>query len=305
MSDHEILQRWNNALDKRAHVEILADLNAVSKAEMHQKLVELGAEGLPEAPKRRARKAPAEDWVNPNLKIDELKAMELYSTGACDMELADALGVTKSTVCSWRKRMRLAPHLKRRATTGIDNERAWELYNEGLCDLDMAEALGVSRNTVADWRKKHDLKCHRQKPGYVQRKAGETGGPSPKSAALTGQDRTGQDRTGQDRTGQDRTGQDRRAAPVGEEAPAVAKRKGPRHTPPCDAGHVGKQEYMGIDGLLRLTQRMQEAFPQAKVTAGGRCVRDARVHIYYDASGEAVSVELDLVLEVEANEGST
>ena len=195
MSDHEILQRWNNALDQRAHVEILADLNAVSKAEMHQKLVELGVEGLPEAPKRRARKAPAGDWVNPNLKIDELKAMELYGAGLCDMELADALGVTKSTVCNWRKRMRLDPHLKRRATTGVDNARAMELYNEGLCDLDIAEALGVSRNTVADWRKKRDLKCHRQKPGYVQRKAEETGGGNP---SFSFADRTGQDRTGQE-----------------------------------------------------------------------------------------------------------
>ena len=68
---------------------------------------------------------------------------------------------------------------------------------------------------------------------------------------------------------------------------------------------MGKQEYMGIEGLLRLTQRMQEAFPQARVTAGGRSVRDARVHIRYNADGEAVSVELDFVLEVEPNEGNT
>ena len=88
-------------------------------------------------------------------------------------------------------------------------------------------------------------------------------------------------------TGQDRTGLDRRCAPVGKEAP------------------VGKQGYMEIEGLLRLTQRMQEAFPQAKVTAGGRSVRDARVHICYNADGEAVSVELDFVLEVEPNEENT
>ena len=254
MSDHEILQRWNNAVDQRAHVEILEDLNAVSKAQMHQKLVELGAEGLPEAPKRRARKAPAGDWVNPNLKIDERKAMELYDAGMCDKDIAAALGMSKTAICQWRKRMQLTPNttqggqtklsdervmelyqqgmsdreigdaegvtkatvrcwrermglvpnFKRRAT-GLDENRAWELYNEGLCDLDMAEALGVSRNTVADWRKKRDLKCHRQKPGYVQRKAEETGGgnPSVSCADTAPCKRKPLDRTGQDRTGQE------------------------------------------------------------------------------------------------------
>ena len=230
MSDHEILQRWNNAVDQRAHVEILADLNAVSKAEMHQKLVELGVEGLPEAPKRRARKAPAENWVNPNWKIDELKAMALYREGLCDIELADALGVTKSTVRNWRNRMRLEPHLKRRRATGLDENRAWELYNEGLCDLDMAEALGVSRNTVADWRKKRDLKCHRQKPGYVQRKAEETVGVNPSVSCADG--------TGQDRTGQDRTGQEGRSC-WGGEACGKAGVYGHRWAAAPDAANAG------------------------------------------------------------------
>ena len=174
MSDGEILQRWNNALDKRTHVEILADLNAVSKAEMHEKLVSLGAEGLPPMKKRKKPEGTEpRKKREPVYKIDELRAMALYREGMCDLELADALGVTKATVCQWRKRMRLEPHLKRRATTGVDDSRAMMLYNDGLCDLDMAEALGVSRNTVADWRKKHDLKCHRQKPGYVQGKVEE------------------------------------------------------------------------------------------------------------------------------------
>ena len=179
MSDGEILQRWNNAVDKKVHVEILADLNAVDKRTMHKKLVELGAEGLPTIePKKRRSERQA-------LKMDELRAMVLYRGGACDLEIADALGVTKPTVCQWRKRMRLEPNPQKRGATGLDELRAMQLYNEGLCDLDMAEALGVSRNTVIGWRKKHDLKCHRQKPGYVQQKI-------PKKP----QDRTGQDRTG-------------------------------------------------------------------------------------------------------------
>lgn len=80
------------------------------------------------------------------------------------------------------------------------------------------------------------------------------------------------------KSGQDRTGQDRRAAAGGEEVP------------------VGK-EHMDVEGLLRVTQRMQEAFPQAVVLAGGKLVRDVRVHIAYNAAGEAGSVEMELILE--------
>ena len=58
-----------------------------------------------------------------------------------------------------------------------------------------------------------------------------------------------------------------------------------------------KQEHMGVEGLLRVTQRVQEAFPQAVLTIGGRYVRDVRVHIFYGADGEVSSAEMELILE--------
>ena len=207
MSDGEILHSWNNAAKPAEHVQILADLNAVSKEEMREKLLELGAEGVPAARKKRTPKATGE--YKP-VKLDELRAMALYKEGAGDLELADALGVTKSTVCKWRKMMRLQPNGQRQRRTGLDEARAMQLYNDGLCDLDMAEALGVSRNTVADWRKRNDLKCHRQAPGYVQKAESAAGATPPAADAATSPDK-GRQRTGQDRTGQDRTGQDRTA----------------------------------------------------------------------------------------------
>lgn len=199
MSDGEILHSWNNAAKPAEHVQILADLNAVSKEEMREKLLELGAEGVPVGRKKRTTKATGD--YKP-VKLDELRAMQLYNDGACDLELADALGVTKTTVCKWRKMMRLQPNGQRQRRTGLDEARAMQLYNDGLCDLDMAEALGVSRNTVADWRKRNDLKCHRQAPGYVQKVERAAGTTPPAADTATSPDK-GRQRTGQDRTGQD------------------------------------------------------------------------------------------------------
>ena len=56
---------------------------------------------------------------------------------------------------------------------------------------------------------------------------------------------------------------------------------------------------MGVEGLLLVTQRVQEAFPQAVLTAGGRCVRDVRVHIWYGADGSLAKAEMELILEEE------
>ena len=46
MSDDEIRKSWDNAIDKRDHVKILADRNCVSVIEMKEKLTELGVDGL-------------------------------------------------------------------------------------------------------------------------------------------------------------------------------------------------------------------------------------------------------------------
>ena len=54
---------------------------------------------------------------------------------------------------------------------------------------------------------------------------------------------------------------------------------------------------LGVEGLLRITQRLQEAYPQAKVVCGGRDVRDVRVVIDYAPDGTTRRVEMDLILE--------
>ena len=111
MSDGEILQRWNNAVDKKVHVEILADLNAVDKRTMHKKLLELGAEGVPPMKERKkTEETKPKAKRKPVYKVDEMRAMELYSAGACDLDMAEALGVSRNTVADWRKKHDLKCH---------------------------------------------------------------------------------------------------------------------------------------------------------------------------------------------------
>ena len=143
--------------------------------------------------------------------------------------------------------------------SAIDGARAWELYNEGLCDHDMAETLGVSKKTVANWRQQNDLKCHRAPPGYIQSKIAPQA-PEPEEAP---------------------------PEPTEPSEPAMAE-----VLPP-------EPQYMSVEGLLRVTEQMHKAFPQAVITAGGRYLRDIRVHIAYNADGEVVSAEMELITEEE------
>lgn len=104
MTDGEIASMWRTCKDRNEQVNILADLNVKSRAEMLGKLRELGCDlqgvrtgsyggGAP-------RKPP----------IDELRAMQLYRDGLDDLSISEALGESKKRVADWRKRMKLKPN---------------------------------------------------------------------------------------------------------------------------------------------------------------------------------------------------
>lgn len=102
-SDSEIRENWRKAKDKDAQVQVLAELNGTDVKTMGKKLVELGL--LPEPP---APKKPP---------FDEVRAMELYNEGLCDLDIAEMLGVSKETVGPWRRGKNLPPH--RQKGTGL------------------------------------------------------------------------------------------------------------------------------------------------------------------------------------------
>jgi DNA-binding CsgD family transcriptional regulator len=90
------------------------------------------------------------DWVT--------KARELYSAGATDREIAKELGLTRSTVCAWRRRNYLPLHRDKR---GYIEKYDWNLgmalWRAGATDREIMEALGCKRNTVCTWRDRHGL----------------------------------------------------------------------------------------------------------------------------------------------------
>lgn len=94
MSDEEITRNYQNAADKKAQVAILADLNAVDRRVMQNKLIELGlmpGEIVPE------KKRGAAD------RIDEGFARLLIEKDVPDKEIAAHFGVGVTTFQDWRR----------------------------------------------------------------------------------------------------------------------------------------------------------------------------------------------------------
>lgn len=95
-SDAEIRESWRKAADKDGQVQVLAELNGTDVMTMGKKLMEMGLISVLPA----AKKPP----------FDEIRAMELYNEGLCDLDIAEVLGVSKKSVGLWRRGKDLPPH---------------------------------------------------------------------------------------------------------------------------------------------------------------------------------------------------
>ena len=89
MTDEELLREMRQAKDPVAHVQVLAELNAVATDTMREYLRDLGVD-LP-AKRRRPR------------HFDEARARELLEAGKTDAEVAAALGVARRTIYDFRE----------------------------------------------------------------------------------------------------------------------------------------------------------------------------------------------------------
>lgn len=88
-------------------------------------------------------------------KWDTEKGKALWRNGKTDEEIAKALGVTQSTIASyrlkhWGKSNAKAPG---RATVW-DKAKGKELWQNGATDAEIAQAVGVSKMTVKEYRRK-------------------------------------------------------------------------------------------------------------------------------------------------------
>lgn len=106
MSDAEIAHSFRTAANQRKQVKVLADLNCCSKKEMEAKLLSLGLSVIP--PESKTTKA---DGKPRRFRcLDEARAIELYREGMTDLDLAERLGVSMTTIGSWRRQHELPPN---------------------------------------------------------------------------------------------------------------------------------------------------------------------------------------------------
>ena len=108
MPDGDIITDFRQAKDQAAQIEILADLNCVSREQMREKLRSLGLLDRRGGPVTVPPPAPASVGKGPHIPpIDEQRAMELWREGLDDLAISESLGVPISRVSAWRRRMHL------------------------------------------------------------------------------------------------------------------------------------------------------------------------------------------------------
>jgi transposase len=96
--------------------------------------------------------------LSEEIKEKRVQFKTFYDQGMNDIQIAEATGVKRKTVCDWRKQNKLPAHaLARRRIWEMHEEILLELYEKGMADDQIAEVCGVNPWNVRDWRKKRRL----------------------------------------------------------------------------------------------------------------------------------------------------
>lgn len=158
LSDAEIMDRWEVAIDKAKALDQLAVACRTDRARMRQKLRELGL--LEELPQSAAPTAPSEREPSQALRASSHRGGAKTLSGAA-------------------RQLPQGGSQEQRGGKGhkiIDDEKAKALYDLGRNDKEIAEAFGITAAPVCAWRKKNGLPSN-YKPG------GGTTGEAPSAAA--------------------------------------------------------------------------------------------------------------------------
>ena len=147
MSDSEIAAMWRTCKNRNEQANILADLNMKSKAEVLEKLTELGCDlrGV-KTPKAKETRGAA-----PKPPMDELRAMELHSVGLDDLAISEALGESVTRVKNWRRRMKLKPNrvMKMKDAPAEEPERKEETM-EPVKKTETSPRVGMSAGALRE-----------------------------------------------------------------------------------------------------------------------------------------------------------
>lgn len=95
-------------------------------------------------------------------------ALKMYKEGRSDREIAAAVGVSPTTIGTWRVKRKLKSiWAGPKRYSSFDTKKALELYKQGKNDGEISEAVGVSRQTIGSWRHELGLPPHAAGPGVV------------------------------------------------------------------------------------------------------------------------------------------
>lgn len=89
---------------------------------------------------------------------DCARASALYRAGKTDREIADAVGVGRRVVTSWRHRYNWPPNTGGRGSRArVDYDELRRLYDMGLTENEILCRMKISRGSITNWRAKYKL----------------------------------------------------------------------------------------------------------------------------------------------------
>jgi len=106
MSAHEVVQSFRQAKNPKSQLVILAQLNCCTVETIREIIENQTGTDVRELLKD----------LRPNTKISRIDtdyAIYLYRRGYSDTQIMAEFGVTRSSICRWRKRHSLPPNIRR------------------------------------------------------------------------------------------------------------------------------------------------------------------------------------------------
>lgn len=85
-------------------------------------------------------------------EVEHQRRMELYEQGLNGREIADKLGLAKSTIFSWRKSNNLSANVNKGKLSRQEVKQRIELIYKGLSDKEIADMLGMDTKIFTNWR---------------------------------------------------------------------------------------------------------------------------------------------------------
>lgn len=141
----------NKNLGRATRLKTVCDLYGIPYSKSGtlglKKLREIGCPIHPKTPQTHGenRRTARYDWET---------ARKMADAGKTDKEIGEAIGCTRGTVSSWRRRHGISAGAPQKR---IDEAAAMAAYKRGLNDPQIGRELGIGREAVTRWRRKAGL----------------------------------------------------------------------------------------------------------------------------------------------------